>query len=162
VFGAILLISPHSSVAKTLIHVGAEAVQSDELISHVKKENIDAYWLGPLSGYEYTIGHAVSGIADIFYIPGSSLHPNTGIFKYEIKTYKNQGVWDGHTHPLLAAANTVTIKINSVLSIKINRTSMKGEIATWAGQTEIVGIAYPTAQTLETMFINAKNLRPVQ
>ena len=162
VFGAIHLISPHSSAARSLIHVGAEAVPSDELISHLKKENVDAYWFGPLSGYEYTIDHAVYGIANIFYVPGSSLQPNTEIFKYEIKTYKNQGIWDGHTHPLLATANTVTIKINNVLSIKINRASMKGEIATWVGKTEIVGIAYPSRQTLETMITNAKNLRPVQ
>jgi len=162
VFGGIQIAWSHSSGAEKLVRAGAVIVSDDELINDVKKENVDAYWLGPIPGYRYTINHEVSGIADVLYLPKASEQSNMNLFSYEVKTYINKKAWDAQMHPLLATANTTTIKINNGLSIKINQASMKGEIATFGGQTEIVAIAYPASQSLQMMIKNAESLRRVQ
>lgn len=162
VFVGIQIAWSHSSDAEKLVHAGAVAVSDDELINHVKKENIDSYWLGPIPGYRYTINHEVSGIADVLYLPKASEQSNMKLFLYEVETYRDKNTWDVHVHPLLTTANTTTIKINNGLSIKINQASMKGEIATFVGQPEIVEITYPTSQSLQTMIKNAESLKRVQ
>lgn len=168
VFGGFQIFRPHVSIAEELVEAGAVTISADGLIVHVKENNLDAYWLGPISGNEYAMNHEMQGVVDIFYLPETTAQSNwiahlhaEKKYRYEVKTYRNQGVWDAHTHPLLATSNTTTIKINKVLSIKINRSSMKGEIATLTGHSEIIAIAYPTAQSLDTMIQNAKNLTPI-
>lgn len=162
VFGGIQIATSHSSDEQKLAHVGAVAIPSDELINLVKKENVDAYWLGPISEYKYTIHHEVSGIADISYLPKVSDQTNMGLFLYEVKTYKNKKVWDARTHTLLATSGTITITTTQGLSIKINPASMKGEIITFGDRSEIVGIAYLTPQSRQAMIKNAESLRPIQ
>jgi hypothetical protein len=162
VSGGLYFTTAKTPVSQKLVDVGGVAMSADQFIDHVKQNHEDTYWLGPISLYEYTLNHEVAGVADVIYWPKGSDESNTNLFLYEVRTYKNRKVWDAHRHPLLATANTTTIKINSSLSIKINRASMKGEIATFGGKSEIVGIAYPAAQTLQTMLKNAKSLIPVQ
>jgi hypothetical protein len=162
VFGGFQIFRPHSSVAQELVQVGAATVSADDLIKQVKKEKVVAYWLGPISGYQYTINHQELGIADIFYMPTGSDPSDMSVFRYEVKTYRNEAVWDSHTQNLLTTANTRTITINKGLSIKINHASMKDAITTFAGHAEIVAMAYPVAQSFKTMERDAESLKPVQ
>jgi len=150
------------STAQKLEHSGVVVMSSEELISHLKKENVDVFWLGPISGYEYTLNHEVPGIADLFYQPKSLGKHDIKSFLYEVKTYKSQEVWDAHTHTILSRVNTKMIAVNTDLSIRINPTSMKGVIATYRDKPEIVAIAYPTPQSLKAMIKNVESLKPVQ
>lgn len=162
VVGAYQLVGVDSSTAEKLLHMGTTVVTSDELIKHAKDDDVDAFWLGPVSGYQYSLNHEVTGIADLFYWPISSGNRDVKVFLYEVKTYKNQEVWDDHTHTILATADTKTIVINKDLSIRINPSSMKGVIATYGDKPEIVAIAYPTPQSLQAMIKNVESLKPVQ
>lgn len=163
VFGIFQLTTSHSMLRlkATMGHSGLVTMTSIEFIEHVKKEDLDAFWLGPVPGYEYTINHQVPGVADIFYLSEDS-DQNTKLFRYQIKTYTNMQAWEAHTHPLLATSGTVTITAAKGLTIKINPASMEGEIVTFADRSEIIEIAYPIPQSRQAMIKNAENLEPVQ
>lgn len=150
------------SRAKELVHSGAVLMSSEELVSHIQKEHVDAYWLGAAFGYRYTLNHEILGVVDIFYWPEATGNSDAKHFLYEIKTYKSQKIWDAHTHPILAIANTTTIAVKRGLSIRINRSSMKGVIATFANKREILAIAYPVPQPLESMIKNVESLTLVR
>lgn len=152
----------NDSTVQQLKHSGVVTMSSDELISHLKKDNIDAFWLGPISGYQYTVNHKISGIADLFYWPKNQGKHNVKSFLYEVKTYKSQEVWDAHTHTILASVETKTIVVGKNLSIRINPKSMKGVIATYGDKPEIVAIAFPKAQSLPEMIQHAKSLKRFQ
>jgi hypothetical protein len=118
--------------------------------------------LGGVGTDEYTVNHEVAGVVDIFYLPGGAEPSDHRGFIYEIKTYKDQGVWDAHTHTILATASTQTMILSSNLTIRINPSSMKGVIATFLDKPEIVAIAYPKSQTLDNMIRNAESLKLVR
>jgi hypothetical protein len=134
-------------------------LSGSQLVEHLKIDGISAYWLGGVGTDEYTVNHEVAGVVDIFYLPGGAEPSDHRGFIYEIKTYKDQGVWDAHTHTILASANTQTVILNSNLTIRINPSSMKGVIATFLDKPEIVAIAYPKPQTLDNMIRNVESLK---
>lgn len=161
VFGGFLVFAPDSLGKTKLVHAGAVVLTSKELVEHIKHERIVAYWLGPVSGYENTLNHEIPGVVDFFYLPTGADPTDHSVFLYEVKTYLSQKIWDAHTHPLLASANTKVIAVNKDLSVRINPTSMKGVIATYADKAEILAIAYPAPQTLNSMIMNVESLRLV-
>lgn len=162
VFGGYSLYVEMTSDSHSLVHVGAEAVTSKELVEHANENNVLAYWLGSFPGYEYTINHANPDVADIFYWQKGTQKLDTKLFLYEVKTYRNQKAWDARAHTILATANTETIAINKSITIRINRGSMKGVIVTFAHRPEIVGIAYPTRRDLAEMIKNVQSLELLQ
>lgn len=155
-------VAPNSALWQKLTHTGAVGMTSTEFVNHVKQDGVEAYWLGPVSGYVYTINHQVAGIADVFYLPNRTDPSDKQAFLYEVKTYKNQRVWDAHTHTILASTNTQTIVVSKVLSIRINPSSMKGLIATYSNKPEIVAMAFPKAQSLQDMIQHTKTLKLIQ
>lgn len=162
VIGAFQLIHTTSSSTQSVVPLGVAAVSAADLVGNATNSNLDAFWLGPVSGYKYTLDGLESGIVDIFYWPGTADSLDGNEFLYEVKTYERLDVWNTHTHPFKAKANTTTISINKIVTIKINKSSMKGVIATFADKPEIVAIAYPKAQTLESMIKNVESLKLVR
>ena len=162
VFGGFSLYVEMTSDSHSLEHVGAEALTSEELADHANKNNVLAYWLGSIPGYEYTINHSESDVADIFYWKKDTQILATKLFLYEVKTYRNQKAWDSRSHTLMATTNIETIKVNEDLTIRINPTSMRGVIATFISRPEIVALAYPAPQKLQEMVRNVESLRLVQ
>ncbi|MBI3430556.1 MAG: hypothetical protein HY050_11020 [Actinobacteria bacterium] len=162
VLGGFALYTQRTSDTHERSHLGSATLTSEALIKHVIDEDTDAYWLGSISTAEYSINNLQTDIADIFYRPKGSFGDGGKQFLYEVKTYKNQKAWDGRTHTLLATANTETIAISNAVTIRINRGSMKGVIVTFTDRPEIIGIAYPTPQSLEAMIKNVESLEPIQ
>lgn len=162
VFAGFQIYAAHSSTSKNLTHAGQIALSSPDLIDHLKGDRIRAYWLGAVRGDEYTVNHEVAGIVDIFYLPAGAVPSDHRAFTYEIKTYKDQGVWDAHTHTSKATTNIQVISVNKSTSIRINPTSMKGVIATFSDRPEILAIAYPKPQSLQAMIKNVESLKLVQ
>lgn len=162
VFGGYQLLGSHPTAIESKEKMEVSAVSSRAMIALATREKMDAYWLGPVSGYSYTLNDQQRGIVDIFYWPASTGNRDAKDFLYEVKTYKDRKTWDAHTHTILAIANTSTIEVKKGLSIKINRSSMKGVIATYADKAEILAIAYPTPQTLDSMIKNVESLRLVR
>ncbi len=152
----------HSSSSERLTHAGDVAMSSGQLIDHLKKDKVRAYWLGPVRGVEYTINHELRGIADVMYLRAGADPSDDKEVVYEVKTYVSKKIWDDHTHTILAVSNTTTISVNKNVSIKINKSSMKGVIATFADKPEIVAIAYPTPQTLDSMIKDVESLTLVR
>jgi hypothetical protein len=162
VFGGYSLYVNMTSDTHVLAHVGARVVTSQELVEHVNGNNVLAYWLGSSPGYEYTINHANPDVADIFYWRKGEHNVGNKEFLYEIKTYEDRKAWDSRTHTIMANTNIETVVVNPEIAIRINPTSMKGVIVTFAGYPEIVGIAYPAPQTLENMIKNVESLERIQ
>lgn len=162
VVGGFALVSSLASNTHSSIPMGVAAVSEGDLVSHARADNTDVFWLGPVRGAKYTLNDQVLRIVDIFYWPGESGNRIAKQFLYEVKTYESQDVWGAHTHPILAIANTTTIAINRNISIKINKSSMKGVIATFADKPEIVAIAYPKPQTLKNMIKDVESLKLVR
>lgn len=162
VFGGYSLYVEMTSDSHSLEHVGAKTLTSEGLVEHAHENNVLAYWLGPIPGYEYTMDHSESDVADIFYWKNGTQPLDTKLFLYEVKTYRNQKAWDSRSHTFLATTNTETIKVNKDLTIRINPTSMRGVIATFISKPEIVALAYPAPQKLQDMIKNVESLRLVQ
>jgi len=162
ILGGYHFVASNSSTAQNLVHAGGVSLSSGEFINHVKRNDLETYWLGPISSYKYTINHETPGIVDVFYLPKSSDPSTKNLFKYEVKTYENQKTWDAHGHTLLATSNTTTIPITNKIFVKINKGSMKGEIVTFSDKPVIVAMAYPTRQSLQTMIKNAEKLKLVR
>ncbi len=162
VFAGFHFFASDSFVGQKLTHAGAVGMSANEFVEHIKHEDVLAYWLGPVQGYENTVNHEVAGIADVFYLPIGTNPSNKKDFLFEVKTYQDQKVWDAHTHTILASANTKTIAIDKNLSIRINPTSMKGVIATYGDKPEIVAMAYPEPQSLAAMMKDVESLKLVR
>lgn len=159
VFGVFQFVQGNASTIESQEPLEMSAGSSSALIAQTNHEKLDAYWLGPISGYKYTLNDQQSGIVDIFYWPASSGNSDPHNYLYEVKTYQDRKIWNAHTHPILASANTSEIAIKNGVSIRINRSSMKGVIATYTNKPEILAIAYPTAQTLDSMIKDVESLR---
>lgn len=71
--GAFLLSTANSDKSRTLAQKsGAVTLTASELVSVVKKENLVAYWLGPISGSRYTLVATGNGVVTITYLSGGS------------------------------------------------------------------------------------------
>ena len=159
VFGLFQAVWANSSSPTS--RMGLTVESSSDLVKQATDARVDAYWLGSISDDKYTLNTELPGIADIFYWPNGGPSDDGKNFIYEVKTYRDQKTWTAHTHTILATANTSTIKVGNGLSIRINRASMKGVIATFSDKAEILAIAYPTPQTLDSMIKNVESLRLV-
>lgn len=159
VVGASQLLLGNSSKFEDSEPLEISAGSSNALINQAQTEKLDAFWLGPVTGDKYTLDDQESGIVDIFYWSGAFGNANPNAFLYEVKTYERLDVWNAHTHPIKANASTTTISINKNVTIKINRSSMKGVIASFKDKPEIVAIAYPKPQTLKAMIKNVESLK---
>jgi len=162
VFAGFQIFDSNSFLAERLTHSGDVALSSSQLIAHVKRDGISAYWLGPVKGDEYTVNHEVEGIVDLMYLPEGTEPSNDKAFEFEVKTYESQKIWDAHTHPILATASTQTLILSKEVTIRINPTSMKGVIATYQDKPEILAIAYPKPQTLQSMMKDVKSLKLIK
>lgn len=162
IIGGYSLYTNMSTDRHELKHVGADVMTSQEVVEHASKFKVLAYWLGSIEGYEYTLNHAESDVADIFYWRKGSYSRGGKQFLYEIKTYRNQQAWDSRAHNFKATTNIQTIPVDEDLTIRINPTSMRGVIATFVSKPEIVALAYPVPQKLQDMIKNVEGLRQVQ
>lgn len=162
VLGGYTFYAHSTSDLHQLQNVGASVLTSGELTRHVNDENVDAYWLGPIPGYEYTMSHSKLGIAELFYWRKGSFDIRSKEFLYKVKTYKNQRAWDSNVHPLLTTANSTTIRIGNKISVMINKFSMKRVIVRFAGLPEIVTMSYPLPQSLQSITKNVESLKPIQ
>jgi hypothetical protein len=100
VFGGFQIFNPRtSSAAQNLIHAGGVALSANDFVNHAREMKVDTFWLGAISGYDNTINHKTPGVVDVYYVPQLSviskmeipIHPEKN-YRYEVKTYKNQGV----------------------------------------------------------------------
>lgn len=87
-FGEINHVSEHAR-NQSLLKSGAIAMTTGELINHVKSEGIDAYWIGPLPGYKYTIIYTNRKEIILSYVPqGVSInHPDR--YNLTIETFSS-------------------------------------------------------------------------
>ena len=152
----------HSASTGRLSHSGNLLMSSGQLVDHLRKDGIRAYWLGPIAAEEYTLNHESEGIVDLMYFPKGTAASDDSTFDYEIKTYRNQQIWDAHTHPILASANTKTINLNAETFIRINPTSMKGVIVRYTDKPEIVAIAYSSRRTLQAIMKDVEALKLIR
>ncbi len=162
VFAGFQFYESKSASAERLTHAGDVVMSSGQLVDHLKGDALNAYWFGPIQGAEYTVNHQLHGIVDLMYLPKGTDASDDNAFIYEVKTYKNKEVWDSHTHTIKSTVNTTTILVNKSISVRINPSSMKGAIATFADKPEIVAIAYPKRQTLDGMIKNVESLKLIR
>ncbi len=87
-FAEINHVSEQSRIQR-LLKSGAIAMSTEDLVNHVKSESLDAYWLGPIAGYKYTIICTNRNEIIVSYIPqGVSLNAPDR-FNLTVETYAN-------------------------------------------------------------------------
>lgn len=161
-FAGFQIYESYSSNDDALSHSGNVVMSSTQLVNHLRNDALKTYWLGPISGDQYTVNHEIEGIVDVMYLPQGLAPIDHGGFDYEIKTYVDEKTWDSHTHPILATAHIQTIAVNPEIAIRINPASMKGVIVTFSDKPEILAIAYPTPRSLSEMIKNVEALKLVR
>lgn len=87
-FGEINHVSEQARL-QNLMKSGAIAMTANQLVNHVKSQSLDAYWIGPLPGYKYTIICTDRKEIIVSYVPqGVSLN-NPDRFNLVIETFSS-------------------------------------------------------------------------
>lgn len=152
--------SSHDETSLALLRVGAAAMPSSQLASHIRSEGGTAYWLGDKSGFDIATHENSEQSRSISYVEKGSDPSEVDVPEISIITYRGSidvsrirqfGTW-------LESSTTVTA---SGLIVEYDLNSMMGEIVAINGTSNVVYIRYSTIQTLQTLMQNAVALRLV-
>lgn len=150
----------HDERSLALLRVGAMAMPSSQLASHIRSEGGTAYWLGDKSGFDIATYESSEQSRSISYVEKGSDPSELDIPEISITTYRGSidmsrnrqfGTW-------LETSTTVTA---SGLIVEYDLNSMTGQIVAMKGTSNVVYIRYSTIQSLDTLMQNAAALRLV-
>jgi hypothetical protein len=150
--------SSHNETSLALLRVGAAAMPSSQIASHIRSEGGTAYWLGGKSGFNIATYENSEQSRSIAYVEKGSDPSELDIPEISITTYRGSidmsrirqfGTW-------LESSTTVTA---SGLIVEYDLNSMMGEIIAMKGTSNVVYIRYSTIQSLQTLMQNAVALR---
>lgn len=147
--------------SKLLIRYGNVAISSHGLIAHVKFNHVNALWIGPIAGEQYSINHMQPGIVQVFYTPKGSDLSLLSTFDYKITVYKSSTIYAESVVPLHERTNQKSIAVGNEINVQVDGTNMKSEKIFFNNQPMIVTINYSQVQSMATLIHNAKRLRSV-
>ena len=162
VIGGFALFAQMNSDPQQFSRVGAVVNTSQEIVTRIADENLDAYWLGDIPGFEYTLNHRGLAIVEIFYWRQGSFNIKGKQFVYRVKTYKDERAWESTVHVLITTANRRTLQISKKIFITMDKSSMNRVIVRFANLPEIVTLLYPLPQSLQAIEENVQSLRPIK
>lgn len=162
VIGGFAIFAGMNSDSQQLSHVGTEVHTSQEIVTRIVDEKLDAYWLGDIPGFEYTLNHRGLGIVELFYWRQGSFNVRDKQFVYRVKTYKDERAWESTVHILITTANLRTLQISKQIFITMDKSSMNRVIVRFANLPEVVTLLYPLPQTLQAIEKNVQSLRAIK
>ena len=162
VFGGFAIFAEMNSDSQQLSHVGTVVHTSQEIVTRIVDENLDAYWFGDIPGFEYTLNHRELGIVELFYWRQGSFNVKGKQFVYRVKTYKDERAWESTVHILITNANLRTLQISKKIFITMDKSSMNRVIVRFVNLPEIVTLLYPLPQSLQAIELNVQSLRPIK
>lgn len=142
----------------TLMRSGGVVMSSDELIKHVKHENIQAYWLGPKPGYKYTIICRDRSEIIVTYLPqGVSInHPDR--FNLTVETYSKT-----LAREQLSRSNVSTDRDDFVASDGTigSMDSPTPQIVRFSlpETSKVVEVQYPSTKRIYDVYVDGEGLR---
>lgn len=160
--GGFYFVTSNSPTRQNLVHVGASAMTAGEFVAHIKENHVTAYWLGPISGSQYSVDHMTPGLTEVFYTPEGADLSTVKAFTYKVSEYQSEAIYSHDVQPLAESVNDSSIRIDNKMTLSYNRSLMSGELVTYSNHPFVITVAYPHAQTLETMIRTARLLKPVR
>jgi len=139
---------------------GAVSMSAEELIGVVKSEDIEAYWLGPISGSRYTIVRSVDGTVVITYLSdGKGIldhHQKNLIFQTEADTSNKQALVSNENQ----RTNEFDVSVTGN-TFSYDRLDPDHMVVKIKGNKHRVWVYYPTMHDAERMEIDADALQKV-
>lgn len=139
---------------------GAVSMTAEELTNVLKNQGIGAYWLGPISGSEYTIVKSADGVVVITYLSNGK-----GILDHQQKNLIFQTEADSYKKEALVSSENrgtnefdVTVTGNTYSYDRLDPDHMVVKIK---GNKSHVRVYYPTSRDAIRMEIDADALQKV-
>jgi len=123
----------------------------------VQDDHSIAYWLGPMSGYKYTLIATSKDEITISYLPHGLNVVKANEPRLTVTTYSNSSTMKS---PICSRGDAITAKSGEVCTnpITFDKDTMKEETVVIRGTDMRVVINYPSAQTVATMVKNGSSL----
>jgi hypothetical protein len=149
-----------SSTTFSLEHSGAVALSSADLTNIVRTGNYVAYWLGPKSGYKYTLIVTRKDEVIVSYLPKGSNIDSANQVRLTVKTYADPSKVKS---PLCSRGESNSADSNGACTnpTTFNTDSMKEETIAIRGTDIRVVVNYVSAQTVATMVKNGSSLKRI-
>lgn len=144
----------------SLENSGAVAMSSADLRRVVHGGKYVAYWLGPKSGYKYTVIATRKDEVIVSYLPiGSDINRANDV-RLTVKTYADPSKMKA---PICSRSDVTPANSGEACTnpTTFNRDTMKEETTAIRGTAIRVVINYVSAQTVATMVKNASSLRRI-
>lgn len=144
----------------SLQNSGAVALTSTQLTKVVEDSRFVAYWLGPISGYKYTLITTRKGEVIVSYFPSGSDMAKVNEVRLTVTTYADPSKVQS---PLCSRGDATTGNSGEVCTnpTTFNRDTMKEETTVIRGTDIRVVINYASAQTVATMVKNGSSLKRI-
>lgn len=146
---------------RLLQHSGAVGTSVDKFIDQIKNDNDSVYWLGPISGATYTISNFLESVDVVTYIPKGSNINDMSQPRLTVETFENPEAYAAHVH-ILIAADTVKHVTGKGVTVEYDTNAMNAATVRIEGESQIVVINYPTAQSVKTLLKDTKRLALVR
>lgn len=145
---------------ETLLKSGVLSMTSDELMKHVKTEKINAYWLGPLAGYKYTIICKDRREVIVTYLPQGVSLPRPDRFELTVETYANSLRSEEKGISNLSSDRDDFVASDGTVGTVY---SLKPQMVTFAvpGTGKVVEVQYPENKRIYDVYVDAERLSPI-
>lgn len=140
---------------------GGTGISVDKLIDHLRQDDGDAFWLGPISGMSSSAVHEVDGLEVVTYLPQGINVQKSITLGLTAETYESSGVYAAHVHAL-NVADTRTEVASGDMKIQYDTRALNSMTVRFTDKREIVVINYPTKQNLNVLLQDAARLRQIQ
>lgn len=156
-FAAVNQISERTRI-ETLTKSGGIAMAPGELVQHVKRENIKAYWFGPIPGYKYSIICKDRREIIVTYLPqGVSLnHPDR--FNLTIETYSKSLLSESKTLSNLSTDKDDFLASNGTAATVYSERPVMVSFAI-PNTDSRVEVQYPSGQRIYDVYSDAEQLK---
>lgn len=140
-----------------LVRSGAITLTSEELIKHVKDEQVAAYWLGPIPGYKYSIICKDPREIIVSYIPeGISLNlPDR--FNLTIETYDSKLISEEQGMSNVFSDKDDFVAANGTVGTYYSAKPQRMTLAI-PGTDKKVEIDYPSTKRIYDLYHDAEHL----
>ncbi len=144
-----------------LMHAGAIAMSSAQIVDHIRLEGRSAYWLGPQDGAKYATNDIVPHKLTITYLPrGSDLYtPDQP--KMTVQTFDDLESFQRIEHVYLDSYVTKRLVTKNGNTVIYDPRNMKSEIVFRPDDPAIIVINYTHELSQDELLTKADSLKPV-
>lgn len=140
---------------------GGFGISADKLIDHVKQDDGDAYWLGPISGMSSSEVHEIDGLEVVTYLPQGTNVQESIKSRLTAETYESPGVYASDVHALNATDSRTEAALGD-MKIQYDAHALDTVTIRFTSKHEIVVIHYPTKRAVKVLLQDAAKIKLIQ